>query len=199
MKRILWKATILLMTVLVLTAPAAAQDSKTTAATKNAEAVKTSTTPKQIVAVFRLKGGLSETPTDESFPLLADQSTALKDLVQRMHKAAADKDVKAVTITLSDFGAGFAQIEELRQAIAGLRSAGKDVYAHAGIRALVGGHAALPQWPDASPGKRSGESDTAYFPGYASLCENLQEGRVGGTRLELVTSTMSTWRSNQLS
>ena len=24
-------------------------------------------------------------------------------------------------------------------------------------------------------------------------------GRVGGTRLELVTSTMSTWRSNQLS
>src|SRR5262249_12807837 len=69
-------------------------------------------------------------PTDETFPFGGEQSTALKDLVQRMHKAAEDKNVKAVVITLSDFGAGYAQIEELRQAIARLRSAGKDVYAH---------------------------------------------------------------------
>src|SRR5262245_15528783 len=43
---------------------------------------------KQVVAVFRLKGGLSETPTDETFPFGGEQSTALKDLVQRMQKAA---------------------------------------------------------------------------------------------------------------
>ncbi|HZN35289.1 MAG TPA: signal peptide peptidase SppA, partial [Pirellulaceae bacterium] len=94
------------------------------------DSAKAAETTKQIVAVFRLKGGLTETPTDESFPLMLDQVTALKSLVERMQKAAADKDVKAVVITLNDFGAGFAQIEELRQAIAGLRSAGKDVYAH---------------------------------------------------------------------
>ncbi|HZN36637.1 MAG TPA: S49 family peptidase, partial [Pirellulaceae bacterium] len=131
MKRSLFQAVTALLSVLVLISNAAAQDAKTTDAAKSAEPAKSSETSKQVVAVFRLKGGLTETPTDESFPFALEQTTALKSLVQRMQKAAADKDVRAVVITLSDFGAGFAQIEELRQAIAGLRAAGKDVYAHA--------------------------------------------------------------------
>jgi len=45
----------------------------------------------------------------------------------------------------------------------------------------------------------SGESESQDFPAVAELCENLQLAGMGGTRLELVTSTMSTWRSNQLS
>src|SRR5262245_9051747 len=118
MKRsIRWLLMLLLLIGTMPAAFAAADDTPQPA--KEEEAAKAAA--KQIVAVFRLKGGLSETPTDESFPLLAEQTTALKNLVQRMQKAAADKDVKAVVITLNDFGAGFAQIEELRQAIAGLR------------------------------------------------------------------------------
>src|SRR4029450_9640437 len=129
MKRsFLWLLMLLLTGLLPGGYLAVAEDEHKSA--KETEAAKTEEKAKQIVAVFRLKGGLSETPTDESFPFGGQQSTAPKDLVQRMQKAAADKDVKAVVITLSDFGAGYAQIEELRQAIAGMRAAGKDVYAH---------------------------------------------------------------------
>src|SRR5262245_34552285 len=107
---------LLMLLLLIGTMPAAFAAADDTPQPAKEEAVKAAA--KQIVAVFRLKGGLSETPTDESFPLLAEQTTALKSLVQRLQKAAADKDVKAVVITLSDFSAGFAQIEELRQVVA---------------------------------------------------------------------------------
>lgn len=120
-RSLLW----LLLAGLVAVPIAAAEDDAKPAA----EATKQEA-PKQIVAVFRLKGGLTETPAGEGFPLAMEQTNSLKDVVQRMHKAAADKNVKAVVLTLNDFGAGYAQIEELRQAIAGLRAAGKDVYAH---------------------------------------------------------------------
>jgi protease-4 len=98
---------------------------------EDSQAAKENQGPPALVAVFRLTGALSETPTDESFPLMAEQTTALKDLVRRMQKARDDKEVKAVAITLGDFSPGLAQMEELRQAIAQLRAAGKDVYAHA--------------------------------------------------------------------
>src|SRR5262245_59054350 len=83
---------------------------------------------KQVVAVFRLAGQLNETSTDVLFA--TGQSTALSELSRRMRAAAADKDVKAVVLTLSDFQAGSAQIEELRQSMAQLRGAGKDIFAH---------------------------------------------------------------------
>jgi protease IV len=96
--------------------------------TKAAEAAEAA---KPVVAVFRLFGSLTETPTDDGFPFSTEHSVSLKDLLQRMKKAQDDKNVKAVIVTVSELSVGFAQIEELRQGIAELRSAGKDVYAHA--------------------------------------------------------------------
>jgi protease-4 len=109
---------------LLLVAPALAQESKSTDA-------KASDAAKPVIAVFRLSGPVSETPTDDGFPFSTEHKHALKDLTARMKKAGDDKNVKAVILTVSDLSLGFAQIEELRQAIADLRAAGKDVYAHA--------------------------------------------------------------------
>src|SRR5205809_2467203 len=109
---------------LLLVAPALAQESKSND-TKGSDAAK------PIVAVFRLSGSLTETPSDDGFPFSTEHKHSLKDLVARMKKAGDDKNVKAVIVTVNDLSLGFAQIEELRQAIADLRSAGKDVYAHA--------------------------------------------------------------------
>ena len=40
---------------------------------------------------------------------------------------------------------------------------------------------------------------TLTVQGWAESCKSLRDQGMGDTRLELVTSTMSTWRSNQLS
>jgi protease-4 len=108
-----------------------AQETKNADAAKSGESAKAKDAAKPVVAVFRLSGSLTETPTDDGFPFSAEHSTALKDLLERMKKAQDDKNVKAVVVTVSDLSLGWAQIEELRQAIGALRSAGKDVYAHA--------------------------------------------------------------------
>ena len=87
---------------------------------------------KPVVAVIRLAGPLTEAPMDEMLSLFGGGTgTDLKSLVARLDKAREDENVKAVVLTVEAFGAGFGQIEELRQAIDALRSAGKEVYAHA--------------------------------------------------------------------
>ena len=73
-----------------------------------------------------------------------------------MKKAQDDKNVKAVIVTVSDLSLGWAQIEELRQAIADLRAAGKDVYAHADSLSmpqyvLLAGATQLSVVPDGRP------------------------------------------------
>jgi len=76
MKRsLLWLLMLLLTGLLPTSFLSAAEDEPKSA--KETEAAKTEEKAKQIVAVFRLKGGLSETPTDESFPFGGQQSTAL--------------------------------------------------------------------------------------------------------------------------
>jgi protease IV len=108
-----------------------AQETKAADSDKSKESSKSGEAAKAVVAVFRLTGALTETPSDEGFPFSAEQSVSLKDLTARLKKAQEDKNVKAVVLTASNLSIGFAQIEELRQAIVELRSAGKDVYAHA--------------------------------------------------------------------
>jgi protease IV len=103
---------------------------QTTAESDSAKA-KASDAAKPVVAVFRLRGAVTETPTDDSFPFATEPTVSLKTLVQRLQKARDDKNVKAVVITTSDFAISVAQIEELRQAMSEVRAAGKDVYAHA--------------------------------------------------------------------
>jgi len=99
---------------------------------KSAEATKVSESSKPIVAVIRLRGSLLETPQDETFSFSSDKITSLKAVIERFQKARDDKNVKAVVLTVDELELdGWAQIEELRQAIEQLRTAGKEVYAHA--------------------------------------------------------------------
>lgn len=87
-------------------------------------------TGKGQVAVFRL-ANVTESPTDEEFPLFGSgRSISFKDLVARMKKAGEDDSVKALVL-FPEGGLGRAQIEEVRQVLAGVKKAGKDIYVHA--------------------------------------------------------------------
>jgi protease-4 len=83
-------------------------------------------------AVFRLRGTLSEAPADEEFSSLfgGARGLSLKELVARMKKAETDPAVKAVVLLFEGGSVGRAQMEELRQAMASLRKAGKEIYTH---------------------------------------------------------------------
>jgi len=86
--------------------------------------------PRNVVAVFRLEGPLSEEPGDDAFELFVPMGTSLNELVTRLRKAAADARVKAVVI-LPESLPGSAQVEELRAALEVIRQKGKEVYVHA--------------------------------------------------------------------
>src|SRR5438270_13617184 len=96
--------------------------------TKKADAKKAD---KAIVAVFRLDGEVSEQPAGEELPFGNLKKTSLKDLLERMRKAADDPQVKAVVVLDEGASIGTAQKEEIRQAMAKVRAAGKEVFAHA--------------------------------------------------------------------
>src|SRR5258706_1101057 len=85
---------------------------------------------KTTVAVFTLTGPLSESPAEESLPLFSPPGTSLRDLTARMTKAAQDPAVKAVVLLAENAQLGPAQVEELRQSLATLRAANKDVFVH---------------------------------------------------------------------
>jgi protease-4 len=91
---------------------------------------------KSKVVVFRLKGAVSEVPSDDPFPFGGTPSISLKDLVARVRKAKDDAAVKAVVLLEEGGAVGPAQIEEVRQALAQFRAGGKEVYAHADSLAM---------------------------------------------------------------
>ena len=84
---------------------------------------------KATIAVFDLHGPVMESPSQDPF-LMMEQPVALRDLARRMRKAADDANVKAIVVLTDGMAAGSGQNEELRQAMAHLRSKGKDVYVH---------------------------------------------------------------------
>lgn len=84
-----------------------------------------------VVAVFRIDGTLDEVPSDQSFALFSTPGTSLKELVERLDKAADDPDVKAVVILPDSASLELAQVEELRAAMIRVRAHGKDVLVHA--------------------------------------------------------------------
>ncbi len=85
----------------------------------------------ETLAVFELKGSLTEKPAAEDFPFAMSEQESLQSLVSRMDKAAADDDVVAVVILDAGVRLGFAQRDELRQAMSRIQAAGKPIYAHA--------------------------------------------------------------------
>ena len=83
-----------------------------------------------VIPVFTLRGALREAPADEALALFGETETSLRDITSRMTKAARDPAVKAVVLLSDSAEVGTAQAEELRQAMATLRAAHKDVYVH---------------------------------------------------------------------
>ncbi len=81
--------------------------------------------------MFRLEGALTEVPGEEALPLFSPPGTSLKQLVERLAKAANDPAVKAVVILPEAAWVGTAQVEELRAAMAQVRKQGKEVFIHA--------------------------------------------------------------------
>jgi protease-4 len=84
-----------------------------------------------VIPVFSLAGAISEAPADDTFSLSPSKIKTLKELTERMRKASKDPAVKAVVVLPQELEAGLAQIEELRQLMAEVRAAGKEVYVHA--------------------------------------------------------------------
>lgn len=84
---------------------------------------------KAVVAVFKLDGTLTEPPVADDLPF-GGPSVSLKTLVERLRKAADDPQVKAIVLMADGAQIGTAQKEELRQALAKFRAAGKDIFAH---------------------------------------------------------------------
>lgn len=86
---------------------------------------------KPIIAVFRFDGAVVEKPSVDDFSLGQNDSTSLKDLVERFRKAAKDPNVKAIAVLVDGAEIGTAQREELRQAMAEFQASGKEIFAHA--------------------------------------------------------------------
>ncbi len=87
--------------------------------------------PKPKIAVFRLAGDVTELPPDETFSFGAIGGTSLRELLDRIKKAGEDPTVKAVVFLHEGGSVGMGQAEELRGAMAKVRAARKEIYAHA--------------------------------------------------------------------
>lgn len=114
---------------LALTTLAAAKD--TDAGRKDKKAEKETARTKATVAVFRLRGGIIETPREGGLLSGLEHQVSLKDLIARLNKAADDDAVKGVVLSLEGSHPSAPQSEEIRQALLRLREKGKKVYAHA--------------------------------------------------------------------
>ncbi len=107
-----------------------AGQTKGTPAQAGKEAAKP-TPPKPKIAVFRLAGDVTELPPDQTFSFGAIGGTSLRELLERLKKAAEDPSVKAVVFLHEGGSVGTGQAEELRGSMARVRAAGKEIYAHA--------------------------------------------------------------------
>ena len=105
--------------------PAARMEAKTPPTKKATPATK------PLVAVFSLKGPVTESPRPDDLLFASARSQTLRKLVERMKKAAADTRVKAVVLLAGNTAMGPGQIEELRSAMNQLKAAGKEVAVHA--------------------------------------------------------------------
>ena len=87
--------------------------------------------PDNAVLKIEMSGVLPEY-VPKSFPesLFADRVLTIKDHLDNLKKAASDKRIRGVVIKIGLLDAGWAKLEELRDAIAALRQKGKFVVAY---------------------------------------------------------------------
>ena len=84
-----------------------------------------------VVAVFSLDRPITEAPLGEDLLFGSLGAEPLKDLVARLKKARDDESVRAVVLLVGDTYLGYGQVEEIRRVVDDLKSAGKEVHAHA--------------------------------------------------------------------
>jgi protease-4 len=127
MRRLNRWTTGVMTTVLLLAAPTLAQ-----AQLKEAlRTLRQGTDPAKQIAHFKIKGALTETPTNLPPLLGSEPPLSLKALLDRFKEARHDDDVVAVVIDLQEAALGFAQIQELHEAMRNFIAADKEVYIHA--------------------------------------------------------------------
>ena len=93
-----------------------------------AEGQKDNAKSKSTVAVFRLRGPIVETPAEENFLFRRDALRVAQGPCRADGKGADDEAVKAVVLALDGTAVTLSQAEEIRQSMAAVRSANKDVY-----------------------------------------------------------------------
>ncbi len=91
------------------------------------------TSPTLKIVHMHLSGELVETPVNDPFNLMGDESLPLKTLIERLESARKDKAVGAVMITLDSLAAGIGQIDELHRELLRVRDAKKPVYVHVDV------------------------------------------------------------------
>jgi protease-4 len=138
------------------------------------DAQESKTATKPTVAVFRLDGPVTEAPSGEELLAGLEQKSSLKELTERLDKAATDANVKGVVFLLEGAGIGTAQREELRQSMAKLRKAGKEIFAHAdslsmGDYALLAGASRLSVVPTADLWVNGFYAEQPYIRGLLDL------------------------------
>ena len=81
------------------------------------------------IAHIRLAGALDETPVAAD-PLFGTSAENFKTKLDRIHKAATDKNVQGLLLHIDGLQIGYAKMEALRKAIADFRKTGKKVFAY---------------------------------------------------------------------
>lgn len=80
------------------------------------------------IAVVRLGGNMEETPTAAD-PLLGIQPENLKTRLDRIQRAARDRQVQALLLRIEELDVGWGRVNELRHAIREFRRSGKPCWA----------------------------------------------------------------------
>jgi protease-4 len=105
-----------------------AEAKKTEETKEKAEAKKAEPEKKKLSVVrLALRGALPEGPASQG--LFGDMQVSLSTLIERLDEAAGDKAVAAVWLRIEGVAVGRGKINEIRQAIARVRAAGKPVVA----------------------------------------------------------------------
>lgn len=87
--------------------------------------------PDQMVLTLDLREGLDEVPASDPLSALEPPQATLHDLVVGLERAARDERVKGLLVEMNGEGLGFAQIQEVREAVSRLRDAGRFTLAYA--------------------------------------------------------------------
>lgn len=87
--------------------------------------------PSDVVVAITLDGPIAEvTAEDPLAELVGEQVMSLRDIRAALDRAADDERVRGVRLRIGNVGAGFAVVQELREAIRGVRAGGKWISAY---------------------------------------------------------------------